>query len=480
MQLVWFRQDLRVADNLALSSAMLQGATLAIYLVSPLQWKTHNDAPIKLDFQLRNLLALADRLQELNVPLVVLRADLWEAIPEVLLGFCQQYKVSQLHFSENYGVNEQSRDQACIKILQEKGVKTSVYQGDVLLAPGKILNQQNQMYKVFTAFKKACFRELEFAPIEVLPVPSPQKPLAIASDLTELSGLLPIYKNQQNWDDLWPAGEKYAEQLLADFCENSLANYQQNRDFPSLDATSKLSPYLAAGVLSVQTCWQRAISYNQGEMQTGCLGAQTWLTELLWREFYRHLLALNPALSKHQAFLGFEPHITWRNAPEDLQAWQQGRTGFPLIDAAMRQLNAIGWMHNRLRMVVAMFLTKNLLIDWRLGEKWFMQHLIDGDLAANNGGWQWCASTGTDAAPYFRVFNPLNQSEKFDPNGDFIRFWLPELAHLSNKEIHLPKKLSTDLFAPEYPKYPSPIVDLKASRLRAIEAYKLANSRSFL
>ena len=174
-------------------------------------------------------------------------------------------------------------------------------------------------------------------------------------------------------------------------------------------------------------------------------------------------------MSRHRAFKPETEALAWRNAPKDLLAWQQGRTGFPIIDAAMRQLLATGWMHNRLRMIVAMFLTKNLLIDWREGERFFMQHLVDGCLAANNGGWQWSASTGTDSVPYFRVFNPVSQSKKFDPNGDFIRRWVPELKHLSAKEIHQPKLLS-GLFGTE--DYPKPIVDLSTSRLRAIEAFK--------
>lgn len=256
------------------------------------------------------------------------------------------------------------------------------------------------------------------------------------------------------------------------FCRQNLQHYQRERDFPALNGTSRLSPALACGVISVRSCWECALRANQGEFDSDNPGATTWLTELLWREFYQHLLALHPRLSRGEPYLEIGKRVPWRNSPEDLHAWQQGQTGFPLIDAAMRQLAATGWMHNRLRMVVAMFFTKNLLLDWRLGERWFMQHLIDGDLAANNGGWQWCASTGTDAAPYFRVFNPVTQSQRFDPTGEFIRHWLPELAHLDDRQIHLPSE-NGDLFSA---RYPAPIVDSKKSRLQAIELFRQAGS----
>lgn len=213
---------------------------------------------------------------------------------------------------------------------------------------------------------------------------------------------------------------------------------------------------------------------NQGEFESGKVGAVTWINELLWREFYKHVLVGYPRVSRHRAFRPETEALAWRDAPEELLAWQQARTGLPIIDAAMRQLLETGWMHNRLRMVVAMFLTKNLLIDWREGERFFMRHLIDGDLAANNGGWQWSASTGTDSAPYFRIFNPLSQSEKFDAEGVFIKHWLPELAGLNEKDVHNPANLG-GLFGGV--DYPPPMVNLSTSRLRALAAFKNLPSR---
>lgn len=268
---------------------------------------------------------------------------------------------------------------------------------------------------------------------------------------------------------LWPAGEDEALQRLQRFADEQLEWYDQQRDFPVVPGTSQLSAYLAAGVISPRQCLHAAMTINRGEFASGNPGAVCWISELLWREFYKHILVGYPRVSMGRAFRRETEALAWRHAPEELAAWQEGRTGLPIIDAAMRQLRDTGWMHNRLRMIVAMFLTKNLLIDWREGERWFMRHLIDGDLAANNGGWQWSASTGTDAAPYFRIFNPLSQSAKFDPEGRFLRHWLPELASLNKRDIHNPDALG-GLFG--VAGYPRPMVDLSKSRERALAAFK--------
>ena len=264
---------------------------------------------------------------------------------------------------------------------------------------------------------------------------------------------------------------------MARFTSEQIHYYQDERDLPAKPGTSQLSTYLAAGVLSPRQCLHAALGSNNGEFESGSPGVFTWVNELLWREFYKHVLVGFPRVSRHRAFKPETEYLPWRNAPAELAAWQEGRTGVPIVDAAIRQLLATGWMHNRLRMVVAMFLTKNLLIDWREGERFFMRHLIDGDLAANNGGWQWSASTGTDSVPYFRIFNPLSQSERFDSEGQFIKHWLPELAALNKKEVHNPASAG-GLFG--VANYPAPIVDLKKSRERALSAFKSLPSRQLL
>ncbi len=330
-----------------------------------------------------------------------------------------------------------------------------------------MLTRTGGYFQVFSQFRKVCHERLYQALPGVRPRPQPQPPHALASD--PLPDAVPAFpRPADSLRRLWPAGEEVAQERLRDFADQHLADYHERRDFPALPGTSQLSPYLAAGVLSPRQCLDAALVANRGEFSGGQQGAATWINELLWREFYKHILIGYPRVSRHRPFREETEALRWRQAPAELEAWQQGRTGIPIIDAAMRQLLATGWMHNRLRMVVAMFLSKNLLIDWREGERWFMRHLIDGDLAANNGGWQWSASTGTDAVPYFRLFNPLSQSERFDPRGEFIRHWLPELAGLERKAIHDPSSLG--LFAGV--DYPRPMVDLKASRERALAAFR--------
>jgi len=271
-------------------------------------------------------------------------------------------------------------------------------------------------------------------------------------------------KNLSLW---WPASSVDVMARLEAYAQAPIDHYKTKRDLPAQPGTSQMSPYLASGLVSARVCLYQALKNNTVEIDKTNEGVHTWVNEILWREFYQHLLHGYPKLSMHKPLRDDTIGLPWRDAPNEFDAWCKGQTGIPIVDAAMRQLITTGWMHNRLRMVVAMFLTKNLLIDWQKGEAFFMQHLIDGDLAANNGGWQWSASTGADSAPYFRVFNPVSQSEKFDADGLFIKKWLPELASLDSKSIHDPAPLQRQSL-----NYPMAMVDLKSSRVRAIEAFK--------
>ncbi|MBK3917246.1 deoxyribodipyrimidine photo-lyase [Pseudomonas stutzeri] len=467
-QLLWLRSDLRVSDNTALAAAMAAGPTVALYLITPCQWLAHDDAPCKVDFWLRNLVALSEQLHALNVPLLIREVDDWTAAPDALLRVCQQLGVQGVHCNDEYGVNEQHRDQAVAERLQGAGVSLRRHLDQLLFAPGTLRTQSGGYFKVFSQFRKACLARLSVSPPLCIPRPAAQPPLPIVSDPlpTAVAGFPPPTDYLRA---LWPAGEAFAQRRLASFVEDDLEQYHQSRDLPAEPGTSQLSPYLAAGVISIRQCLHAALCYNQGELDSGASGATTWINELLWREFYKHILVGYPRVSMHRAFRPETEALPWRRAPYELEAWQQGRTGFPIIDAAMRQLRETGWMHNRLRMITAMFLSKNLLIDWREGERWFMRHLIDGDLAANNGGWQWSASTGTDSVPYFRLFNPTSQSQRFDPDGQFLRRWLPELQHLSSRDIHSPAT-HHNLFG--VIEYPTPIVDLGKSRARALDAFR--------
>lgn len=468
MQLFWLRSDLRVHDNTALAAAMERGPALAVYLISPTQWQNHDDAACKVDFWLRNLVELEKALGDLNVPLLIRDADTWDKAPEVLLQLCAEHAVEGVHTNEEYGINEGKRDQAVRHALENAGVHFSSYLDQLLFKPGSILTRTGGYFQVYSQFRKVCYARLHEAMPHLIRAPKAQQPLSIKSDAVpdQVEGFTTPSKTLR---ELWPAGENEALRRLAAFSDDQIRYYQSERDFPAKPGTSQLSAYLAAGVVSPRQCLHAALMSNNGEFETGNTGIVTWINELLWREFYKHILVGYPRVSRHRAFRPETEAVKWRNAPTELAAWQEARTGLPIIDAAMRQLLETGWMHNRLRMVVAMFLTKNLLIDWREGERFFMRHLIDGDLAANNGGWQWSSSTGTDSAPYFRIFNPLSQSEKFDPEGRFIKHWLPELASLNKKEVHDPS-LVGGLFGVK--DYPAQIVDLSKSRARALAAFK--------
>lgn len=472
-QLMWFRTDLRVLDNSALHAALQAGPTLALYIISPAQWRAHDDAPAKVDFWLRNLAELAKSLRQLRVPLLIRHADTWSEVPQLVRDLCHEFDLGVVQVNEEYGVNESRRDRQVADTLAADGIRLQSHLDQLFFRPGSLLTRSGGYFQVYSQFRKLCYQRLHSALPSCLPAPRPQAGLEIASDVPP-STVEGFPTPPDSLRQLWPAGETAARERLATFALEELWCYEERRDFPAQPGTSQLSPYLAAGVLSPRQCLHAALQGNQGEFDSGNPGAVCWINELLWREFYKHILVGYPRVSRHRAFRQETERLAWRHAPDELEAWQQGRTGIPIIDAAMRQLLATGWMHNRLRMVAAMFLSKNLLIDWREGERWFMRHLIDGDLAANNGGWQWSASTGTDAAPYFRIFNPISQSQRFDPEGRFLRRWLPELAHLDTRDIHNPASLG-GLFAVDG--YPAPLVDLGASRERALAAFRNISER---
>ncbi len=458
--LVWFRTDLRHLDHPALHAAAEQGSVTAVFLVSPAQWQAHDEASVKVDFWLRNLAELVKALEALGIPLLVRTADTWAQAPQVLLDLAREVGAQHLYFNDEYGLNEAARDEAVVKAFDAAGFATHRYLDQTLFAPGTVLTKSGGYFKVFGQFKKTCLARLETGLPTPLPAPGKRQKAARRSDElpTCIDGFPePTVEVRQ----LWPAGEQAALQRLKTFIRDDLDDYHQARDIPSAPGTSQLSAYLNAGVLSPRQCLQAAVEANGGRLSGGSQGAATWITELLWREFYRHVLVGYPWVSRHQPFNRELAALPWRDDPDGLAAWQQGRTGIPIIDAAMRQLQQTGWMHNRMRMLTAMFLCKNLLIDWREGERWFMRHLIDGDLASNNGGWQWSASTGTDSVPYFRVFNPQTQALKIDARGDYVRTWVPELAELKGKAVHTPGA-----------RYLAPLVDLGESRQRALAAYR--------
>jgi deoxyribodipyrimidine photo-lyase len=469
--LVWFREDLRTYDNSALYHASLQcdEGIVALYIFDASLWLKHDVAGCRVQFVLEGLRQLEQALLKLNIPLMTLSVTDTHMISDALLKLMSEIKADALFFNRQYEINEMKRDTAVEKEIVAKQYFVFSYDDQVILKPGSVRTQKDEFFSVFTPFKKTWLNVFRKANIKCWPTPKRQADLSLTLKAASIPAELKEFPSHIALDH-WPAGFTAANKRLGKFIENHLFHYDKTRDFPALQGTSQLSPYLAAGMISARQCFLLALDANQQELDTGNKGALTWLSELIWREFYKHILVAAPRVCMHKAYKPATDQIKWNYDQALLTAWQRGETGYPLIDAAMRQLNTLGWMHNRLRMVVAMFLSKNLFLDWRLGEKYFMSHLMDGDLAANNGGWQWSASTGTDAAPYFRIFNPVRQSQRFDPDGQFIRHYCPELADFDNKSIHEPY-LRHPLVA-QMTGYPRPIIDLQKNKLKVLTAFK--------
>jgi len=459
--LLWLRADLRSIDNTALHQACLnpEAAVAAVWFVTPEQWRRHDKAGVQLDLELRTLRELSATLATLNIPLLIRQASVFSELPDRLLALCHEEGIEAVYWNRQYEWNERCRDKAVAIRLKAQGIRAEAFHDQCLVEPGAVLTGDGRFYSVYTPFKKNWLQQIHARGVTVHPAPPPRHAAWTAPDPVPDS--LDGFPSHVPLDVLarqWPGGESAALARLAAFMDGPARRYRAERDFPSLDgATSALSPYLAIGAISPRQCWQAAA--NELQAYGPSPDIDHWISELGWREFYKHILIGFPRVCKHRAFRPETEQLAWKDDDQAFQRWCEGRTGFPIVDAAMRQLRETGWMHNRLRMVAAMFLTKDLFIDWRRGERFFMRHLVDGDLAANNGGWQWSASTGNDAAPYFRIFNPVLQSQRFDPDGRFLRRYLPELAALDNKRIHDPHAKGRDLLID----YPPPMIDHRAA-----------------
>ncbi|WP_176494335.1 deoxyribodipyrimidine photo-lyase [Cobetia sp. 5-25-4-2] len=477
LQLVWLRSDLRVHDNTALSQAAARGPVVAVVIPCYAQWMTHGHGANKLDFLRRGLHVLQQALAGHHIPLKVLDCDTFAEVPEALATLCTQLGVQALHFNDEYAVNERERDRLVRARLADSDIRLHRYTDMLAFTPGELLTGKGDYYGVFTPFSKRWHKEIDARRLALNEAPAVQDAPRDAEG-REISGdAIPALPDTLSVDvehgpsepleaERWPAGEDAAQERLERFMTFRARRYHEQRDLPATRGTSELSPYLALGMISARQCYAAVLAEN-GSLADGDVGLTTWVNELIWREFYQHILVGFPRVNRHRPFQRHTEALQWRDDDAGFAAWCEGRTGYPIVDAAMRQLVETGWMHNRLRMVTAMFLTKHLLIDWRRGEAYFLAHLVDGELGANNGGWQWAASTGTDAAPYFRIFNPTTQGQRFDKDGDFIASFVPELADLPAKRRHQPT--ADDCHACGYPR---PIVDHKAARQRALDAFK--------
>ena len=467
MQLVWFRNDLRTADNTALWQACDSGGPVTgIFFLTPQQWRVHHQSPVQVEFRLRCLAELAQSLQKLGIPLLVETVSDFSVLPRQLLKICKALNVEAMHLNNEYPLDELRRDDAVRQLLQENDIDCFRFHDRTLLPPGSVRNNNDQPYKVFTPFKKRYLAIIEESGnVDVLPQPQPVSSKGGVT-VPDIPNSLPDFQCSIA-PEKWSAGEKAAQQALETFASERIADYADQRDLPAMEGTSRLSHHLAVGTLSPRQCLQAALIADNENPPAG-KSINNWISELIWRDFYQHIVFDFPEVCKHKPFKPETDAIRWRDSEADFRAWCEGRTGVPLVDAGMRQLQEIGWMHNRVRMVTAMYLTKNLFIDWRRGEAFFMDHLVDGDFASNNGGWQWSASTGTDAAPYFRIFNPFEQGKKFDPEAVYIKRYVPELRELEAAVIHNPDKL--EKLRPKA--YAAQRVNLRDSRQRAIDVFR--------
>lgn len=469
--IVWFRQDLRLADNPALAAAVASGQPiLPLYILdeeSPdirpaggaSRWWLHH-----------SLDALAKDLGGCGLHLVLRRG----AATDVLERLVAETGAGRVVWNRCYEPGAIARDTAVKVMLRDADIAAESFNGSLLLEPWQIKTGQGGPYKVFTPFWRR-LRELYRAPVVAeLPARMSPAPVVAGDGLVDWA-LLPT---TPDWAgglrESWQVGEGAARGRLAAFLDDAVADYPRDRDRPDRAGTSRLSPHLHWGEISPHQIWKAAAA----SMEAGgaaASGAEALLREVAWRDFNHHLLFHFPRIATsnwREQFDGFP----WRDDPDGLAVWQQGRTGYPLVDAGMRELWHTGFMHNRVRMIVGSFLIKDLMIDWRDGEAWFWDTLVDADLANNAGNWQWVAGSGADASPFFRIFNPVTQGEKFDPAGDYVRGWVPELAGLPDRWIHKPwaapagMLVDADVVLGET--YPRPLVDHAVARNRALAAYK--------
>lgn len=467
--LVWFRQDLRLTDNPAFFEACTHHEKVVpLYILDKKNtflggaqvWWLHH-----------SLLALNDSLiTQFGLKLILRQGNALNIILELI----DKASIDAIYWNRCYEPMSIERDKKIKTTLQERGLHVLSFNGSLLNEPWTISNKKGDFFKIFTAYWNSCRQTLISTPVKLLT--HKPTPLDIESDDLNKWSLLPRLNWASQFSDCWRPGEAGAQKRLNEFITHRLHGYKMNRDIPEKQATSRLSPHLHFGEISP---WSILRAINDAKRNPHCdlSGAEHFLSELGWREFSYYLLYHVPSLPYENFKSAFDA-FAWHNDKLLLKQWQKGMTGYPIVDAGMRELWATGYMHNRVRMIVASFLTKGLFIDWRLGADWFLDTLVDADLANNSVSWQWVAGCGADAAPYFRIFNPVLQSRKFDPNAVYIRRFVPELASLNNETIHAPWE-STDATS-IYNKinYPKPIINHSEARAKALTYYSQVKKRN--
>lgn len=465
--LVWFRQDLRLGDNPAFFEACNHNQkVIPIYILDPQNtvlgeaqaWWLHH-----------SLSSLNSDLEKLGSKLILRKGNPLK----IFLELTTTLSIDAVYWNRCYEPKSIERDTKIKAALQESGVDVFSFNGSLLNEPWTIRNKSGDFFKVFTPYWKTCRQKLTAQPKQL--ISDSLNSVRLKSDKLAEWKLLPQLEWASQFPNYWTPGERGAQQLLKKFIKNHLKAYKTNRDIPEKQATSHLSPHLHFGEISPWTI-VRAVEYARLDSRADLVGVEHFLSELGWREFSYYLLYHVPSLP-YENFKSDFDHFPWDNNKSLLKQWQQGMTGYPIVDAGMRELWTTGYMHNRVRMIVASFLTKDLFIDWRLGADWFLDTLLDADLANNSASWQWVAGCGADAAPYFRIFNPVLQSQKFDPNGVYIRRWVPELACLNNVEIHAPWESANASSIYSTTNYPKPIISHSESRSKALAYYSQLKKR---
>lgn len=477
--IVWFRLDLRLTDNPALSAASKAGASvIPLFIWDPGEEGKWPPGAASRWWLHQSLASLQAELARRGTPLVIRSGPALETLRSLV----HESGAGAVYWNRRYEPALIARDQKVKEALQQDGLQVQSFNGALLREPWEIRNKTGNPFQVFTPFWKTCLAGPD--PLPPLPAPATLRPPSSPLSSTPLAqlGLEPRIHWTATMRQTWMPGEVGAAAELKRFLSTAFTSYRDSRDRPDTNGTSRLSPFLHFGEISPRQIF--AAMKNHAE--SAGLPASEWRssqfhTELGWREFAHHLLFHFPHTPDSPLRPEFQ-RFPWRSNPEWLKIWQRGMTGYPLVDAGMRQLWATGWMHNRVRMVVASFLVKNLLIPWQDGAAWFWDTLLDADLASNTLGWQWSAGCGADAAPFFRIFNPVLQGEKFDPQGDYIRKWVPELSRMPARWIHRPWEAPREILGPckvtMGSTYPEPLVTLFSSRERALDAYqKLKTSK---
>ena len=466
MRLHWHRRDHRVADNAGLAAATTDGPVVPVFVFD--RDVLAHAGPPRVAFMLDALDSLRTWYRDHGSDLVVRHGDPCEVLP----ALAAEFDAEGVTWGTEVSGLGRERDAAVRRALDDEDVAREAVEDVLLHEPGSIRTNQGDVYSVFTYFWKKWRDREKDDPYD----PPAEADLADVTDDTVLPTLADLGFEEPE-AEVPPAGTDVARDLLSAFCDGKIYDYDDRRDYPADECTSRLSAHLKFGTIGIREV-HAAVREARSAAEPGSADAESateFESQLAWREFYSHVLWNSPEVVTEN-FKEYERPIEWNHDPEGLQAWKDGETGYPIVDAGMRQLRREAFMHNRVRMIVASFLTKDLLIDWREGYDWFREKLVDHDTANDNGGWQWAASTGTDAQPYFRIFNPISQSEKHDPDGSFIRRFCPELSGLDDDTIHAPfqaEKSTLEEAGVELGNnYPNPILDHARRREKALEAFK--------